>query len=355
MVDWKGLYNWSMKYTDGTKPSDFKQMSKEDMEFIQNAFESVSLNEMKEIWKILDICKTPEGDTEQEINERYELLEKMSEYIDGLENANNIVRGKRFNEIINHFFESKHKKIKIEYARIITQMSQNDSFVQKAALDLGIFNYLKDLNEEKDPELMSIYIYLLTGLLYGEEISTRKFFVEQCDGIKLLFNTLVKEIKSNKNTKRLLNIFSELTKETDEKIVKGGNDLRKYILNEIKEIKLHNKFINMLNDYQYKNDNECDIIHIIFSIISNLTELYMDNISEVFDEIKKMNKLIDSSSLSEEMKKNEKSYLINVIKEIKEKMKTINEKPKEENKENDNYVETKKIGNKDSMRIKLKK
>ena len=355
MVDWKGLYNWSMKYTDGTKPSDFKQMSKEDMEFIQNAFESVSLNEMKEIWKILDICKTPEGDTEQEINERYELLEKMSEYIDGLENANNIVRGKRFNEIINHFFESKHKKIKIEYARIITQMSQNDSFVQKAALDLGIFNYLKDLNEEKDPELMSIYIYLLTGLLYGEEISTRKFFVEQCDGIKLLFNTLVKEIKSNKNTKRLLNIFSELTKETDEKIVKGGNDLRKYILNEIKEIKLHNKFINMLNDYQYKNDNECDIIHIIFSIISNLTELYMDNISEVFDEIKKMNKLIDSSSLSEEMKKNEKSYLINVIKEIKEKMKTINEKPKEENKENDNYVETKKIGNKDSMRIKIKK
>ena len=355
MVDWKGLYNWSMKYTDGTKPSDFKQMSKEDMEFIQNAFESVSLNEMKEIWKILDICKTPEGDTEQEINERYELLEKMSEYIDGLENANNIVRGKRFNEIINHFFESKHKKIKIEYARIITQMSQNDSFVQKAALDLGIFNYLKDLNEEKDPELMSIYIYLLTGLLFGEEISTRKFFVEQCDGIKLLFNTLVKEIKSNKNTKRLLNIFSELTKETDEKIVKGGNDLRKYIFNEIKEIKLHNKFINMLNDYQYKNDNECDIIHIIFSIISNLTELYMDNISEVFDEIKKMNKLIDSSSLSEEMKKNEKSYLINVIKEIKEKMKTINEKPKEENKENDNYVETKKIGNKDSMRIKLKK
>ena len=348
MVDWKGLYNWSMKYTDGTKPSDFKQMSKEDMEFIQNAFESVSLNEMKEIWKILDICKTPEGDTEQEINERYELLEKMSEYIDGLENANNIVRGKRFNEIINHFFESKHKKIKIEYARIITQMSQNDSFVQKAALDLGIFNYLKDLNEEKDPELMSIYIYLLTGLLYGEEISTRKFFVEQCDGIKLLFNTLVKEIKSNKNTKRLLNIFSELTKETDEKIVKGGNDLRKYILNEIKEIKLHNKFINMLNDYQYKNDNECDIIHIIFSIISNLTELYMDNISEVFDEIKKMNKLIDSSSLSEEMKKNEKSYLINVNREIKEKQ-------KEENKENENYVETKKIGNKDSMRIKLKK
>ena len=354
MVDWKGLYNWSMKYTDGTKPSDFKQMSKEDMDFIQNAFESVVLNEMKEIWKILDICKTPEGDSEEEINERYDLLEKMSEYIDGLENANNIVRGKRFHEIINHFFESKHKKIKIEYARIITQMSQNESLVQKAALNLGIFNYLKDLNEEKDPELMSAYIYLLTGLLYGEEISTRKYFVQQCDGIKLLFNTLVKEINSNKNTKRLLNIYSELTKEVDEKLVKGGNDLRKYILNEIKEIKLHDKFINMLNDYSFKNDSECDIIHIIFSIISNLTELYMDNINEVFDQIKKMNKLIESSNLSEEIKKNEKSYLINVIKDIKEKIKKLNEN-KTDSQNNDNIIETKKIGNKDSMRIKIKK
>ena len=355
MVDWKGLYNWSMKYTDGTKPSDFKQMSKEDMDFIQNAFESVVLNEMKEIWKILDICKTPEGDSEQEINERYDLLEKMSEYLDGLENANNIVRGKRFHEIINHFFESKHKKIKIEYARIITQMAQNDSFVQKAALDLGIFNYLKDLNEEKDPELMNVYIYLLTGLLYGEEISIRKYFVQECDGIKLLFNTLVKEINSNKNTKRLLNIYSELTKEIDEKLVKGGNDLRKYIFNEIKEIKLHDKFIKMLNDYSYKNDSECDIVHIIFSIISNLTELYMDNINEVFDQIKKMNKLIDSSNLGEENKKNEKSYLINVIKDIKEKIKIINEN-KAGNQDNDNNViETKKIGNKDSMRIKIKK
>ena len=195
-------------------------MSKEDMEFIQNAFENVCINEMKEIWKILDICKTPEGDTEEEINDRYELLEKMSEHIDGLENANNIVRGKRFNEIISHFFETKHKKIKIEYARIITQMTQNESYVQKAALELGIFNYLKDLNEEKDPEL---------------------------------------------------------TKETDENIIKDGKELRKFIINQINEIKLHHRFINMLNEYNYNNENNCDIIHIIFSIIYNMIELFMDN------------------------------------------------------------------------------
>ena len=354
MVDWKGLYNWSMKYSDGTKPSNFSQMSKEDMDFIQNAFESVCLNEMKEIWKILDVCKTPEGDTEKEINERYEILEQMSEYIDGLENAGNIVRGKRFNEIISHFFETKHKKIKIEYARIITQMTQNDNFVQKAALELGIFNYLKDLNEEKDPELINAYIYLLTGLLYGQEISTRKYFVEECDGIKLLFNLLVREINSFKNTKRLLNIFSELTKDTDESLVKGGKELRKYIINQMNELKLQNRFIYMLKDYNYNNENNCDVIHIIFSILYNISELFVDNPSEIYDEIKRMNTLIDEANLEPEFKKNEKNFLIDIVKNIKIKIRDIKENKIDEDKVNDN-IETKKIGNKDSMRIKLLK
>ena len=353
MVDWKGLYNWSMKYTDGTKPSNFKQMSKEDMEFIQNAFESVCLNEMKEIWKILDICKTPEGDSEQEINERYELLEKMSEHIDGLENANNIVRGKRFNEIVSHFFETKHKKIKIEYARIITQMTQNESYVQKAALQLGIFNFLKDLNEEKDPELITIYIYLLTGLLYGDDITTKKYFVQECDGIKLIFNLLVRETKSYKNTKRLLNIYSELTKETDENLVKGGKELRKYIFKQIHDIKLHHKFINMLNDYDYNNQNNCDIIHIIFSIIYNLAELFIDNPAEIYDEIKKKNILIEESNLDNETKKNEKNFLIDIIKNIKSRLVQIKENPNCDEKKDEN-IEYKQIGNKESMKIKLK-
>ena len=31
MVDWQGLLNWSLQYQDGTKPSQFKQMSEEDI------------------------------------------------------------------------------------------------------------------------------------------------------------------------------------------------------------------------------------------------------------------------------------------------------------------------------------
>ena len=115
----------------------------------------------------------------------------MSEYIDDPENAGNIVRGTILNEIITHFFEAKHKKIKIEYARIIIQMTQNDGFVQNAALQFAIFNYMKYLNEEKDSALIDVYIYLF-----------RKYFVEECEGIKLLFNLLIIEkimLRAQKN------------------------------------------------------------------------------------------------------------------------------------------------------------
>jgi hypothetical protein len=232
-------------------------------------------------------------------------------------------------------------------------MTQNESYVQKAALQLGIFNFLKDLNEEKDPELITIYIYLLTGLLYGDDITTKKYFVQECDGIKLIFNLLVRETKSYKNTKRLLNIYSELTKETDENLVKGGKELRKYIFNQIHDIKLHHKFINMLNDYDYNNQNNCDIIHIIFSIIYNLADLFIDNPAEIYDEIKKMNILIEESNLDNETKKNEKNFLIDIIKNIKSRLVQIKENPNYDDKKDEN-IEYKQLGNKESMKIKLK-
>ena len=65
MVDWKDLLNWTVKlqedeknYGMTTKP-EFKPMSEEDFKFLESAFESICVNEMKEIWKILDKLNEP--------------------------------------------------------------------------------------------------------------------------------------------------------------------------------------------------------------------------------------------------------------------------------------------------------
>ena len=356
MCDWKGLLNWSLKYQDGTHPSQFKEMSKEDREFIEKAFESVTLNEMKEIWKILDTIKTPEGNSEKEISERIELLELMSNYIDGPENARNIVRGKRFNEIISHFFEAKNKKIKIEFGRIITQMTQNDGFIQKAAMNEGIFKFLEELNETNDQDLINMYIYLLTGILYGDECEVRKYFIEKLDGIILLFNLLIKQEKNYKNEKRLLNIFNDLTKINDNNAKKEMEENRQMALKKMKEIKMENKFLNLMSEFKYDNKKNIDIIHVIFDDIINILELYENNNSQIFDRIKEMNKeIMESKELNDEEKKEEKMFLIHVIKRIKERQNYLNSNSNNNNNNNENNKEIKLIGGKESMRIELKK
>ena len=37
MIDWEGLLKFSLQYTDGTKESEFKPMSKEDHDFLEGA------------------------------------------------------------------------------------------------------------------------------------------------------------------------------------------------------------------------------------------------------------------------------------------------------------------------------
>jgi hypothetical protein len=356
MCDWKGLLNWSLKYQDGTHPSQFKEMSKEDREFIEKAFESVTLNEMKEIWKILDIVKTPEGNSEKEISERVELLELMSNYIDGPENARNIIRGKRFNEIISHFFESKNKKVKIEYGRIITQMTQNDGYIQKAAMSEGIFKFLQELNDTQDQELINMYIYLLTGILFGDECEVRKYFIEKLDGIILLFNLLIKQEKIYKNEKRLLNIFNDLTKINDSNAKEGMEEVRQLAIKKMKEINMEKKFLNLILEFKYDNKKNIDIIHIIFDDIINILELYENDISQIFDRIKSMNKeIMESKELNDEEKKEEKMFLIQVIKRIKERQKFLNTNSNNNDNKDNNKMETKLIGGKESMRIELKK
>ena len=101
----------------------------------------------------------------------------------------------------------------------------------------------------------------------------------------------------------------------------------------------------MLKDYNYNNENNCDVIHIIFSILYNLSELFVENPSEIYDEIKRMNSLIDEANLSAEFKKNEKDFLIDIVKNIKIKIRDIKENKNDEDKTNDN-IEMKKIGNK---------
>lgn len=321
-MDWKGLLNWTLKYQDGTVDKNLKPMTEEDMKFIEAAFESVQVNEMKEIWKILDKLKLPETDTDDDIQNRSDMIEDLQILIDGAENARNIVRGKRFPEIVNYFFNTKNKNLKLLLASLLGSMMQNDKFIQTAAIDLGIFKILELINTCEDKDLSSKYIYILTGILYGEYEKSKTLFLEEFDGAKLIYNLLIKNSPLGVNPqyqcttfKRVLNIIKELTK-IEEKEAENFN-VRHLCLNKIKEINLHNMILEIISQLDYNSSDNVDILKILLEILVNCAVLF-ESLENVFKIIQELNsKLNECKFINKEEIVEEKKFIIQILKSIK--------------------------------------
>jgi hypothetical protein len=311
MVDWNGLLNWSVKIQEEEKakgnnptPYEFKPMSEEDAKWLEQALESVCVNEMKEIFKILDRLKEPEGD-EQDMENRLNDLEDLLVLVDGLENGRNIVRAKRFNELVQYFYSTKYKKIKLMLGNVLTSMLQNDKYVQEAAIEVGLFKQvLISLNETDDPELVDKYLYLLTGLLYGDNEKARMLFLSDYDGLKLLGGLLFKTDGNHKNFKRVLCIIKELSRKED----KGtdGYKTRFLLIEKMKEYNIHLLLLKIMGDACYTKPEDGEFREVVFDIFLNTVG--------VFDSLDLMDKIIDKMS-------NKISMMKDVEKEKEEKMK----------------------------------
>jgi hypothetical protein len=324
-MDWKGLLNWSLKYQDGTTDKKLNPMTQDDMKFIESAFESVCVNEMKEIWKILDKLKVPETDEEADIENRCELIEDLIILVDGAENGRNMVRAKRFPEMFNYFFETKNKKIKLLLGSLLGTMMQNDKYIQTEAINLGIFKILEMINTTEDKELNTKYIYILTGVLYGEIEKSKRLFLEEFDGLKLIHNLLIKNSPFDGNQgnittfKRVLNIIKELTKIEEREA--ENYKIRHLCMNKIKEINLHEMLINFLNGSNYNSSDDVDILKTILEIFTNCVRLF-DSLEPLYKIIQELNAKLNSSEfLTKEEIKEEKDFFIQLLKNLKSEFK----------------------------------
>ena len=46
MVDWNGLFKWSMEHQDGTRPTEFKMMAAEDRKWLEEAMKQYTFNDV---------------------------------------------------------------------------------------------------------------------------------------------------------------------------------------------------------------------------------------------------------------------------------------------------------------------
>lgn len=85
MVDWNGLYKWSMAYQDGTKPSEFKAMAEEDRQWLEEAMKQFTFNDVDRLQKVVAELKRDTAKDEAERMSVDDLIERLEELIDLVE------------------------------------------------------------------------------------------------------------------------------------------------------------------------------------------------------------------------------------------------------------------------------
>lgn len=165
-------------------------------------------------------------------------------------------------------------------------MMQNDKYVQDAAADLNLFKILEIINDTDDEKLRSKCVYILSGLIYGDNMKTKLIFLDNLDGLSFLYNLLIKTKDNYPVFKRALNILRDITKieDNDSEL----NQIRLKSLLKIMDLKLNELILTILNksivsfDNPEINENNSDIRLICYDLLINICKSF-DSISEIFD------------------------------------------------------------------------
>ncbi len=165
-------------------------------------------------------------------------------------------------------------------------MMQNDKYVQDAAAKLKLFDILKIINNTDDEKLLAKCVYILSGLLYGDNLNTKLIFIDDLDGLELLYNLLIKAKNNYSIFKRTLNIFRELTKieENDSEL----NQIRLKALLKIMDLKMNDLMLNILKNSLVSYDdkeifnNNSEIRTIIYDLLLNICKSF-DSLNDIFN------------------------------------------------------------------------
>lgn len=78
MVDWNGLFKWSMNHQDGTSESKFTEMSKEDRKWMEDALKQFTFNDTDRLQELCKLLPKPENTAEQ----LSEMLEEVQDLVE---------------------------------------------------------------------------------------------------------------------------------------------------------------------------------------------------------------------------------------------------------------------------------
>lgn len=214
---WLGLMKWSMKYSDGTTPSEFTEISEEKKKFLEKVMQEGVVDEterVRDILRILDgedprvvfakksddedaeaAAEQEEKATEEELDEYKEaLLDELLTRIDQIDNAMNFVKMNGLATMIALMKENDRAATRALAAEVSSVVVQNNPFCQDAAVKIGLLEVLCELaRNDKDTTCKVKALLAISCLVRHHEAAEERFLSETCNGLEVLESFLAHE------------------------------------------------------------------------------------------------------------------------------------------------------------------
>lgn len=133
---WLGILKWSLAQTDGTRPSEVKAMSDIDKKWLEDAFQSITVDETKRMRELGLLIARPEDSLED--SERIAALEELQDFVESIDNAKNLFAIGAFEAVRDCLYNSRSSAVRRSAASTLSTTVQNNPKAQEWALHGGL-------------------------------------------------------------------------------------------------------------------------------------------------------------------------------------------------------------------------
>ncbi len=214
MVDWPGLLKWTLTQSDGCKlNTDAKPMSPEEQKWLQQAIESYSIDEAKRMKEVIKELEEPEveGGSKQDEEKRLNLVEDLTDLVEGLENARDLIRMGVYSSLVSSMFKSQYAEVRKGLYFAFASCNSLNTFVQKGSTENGGFNLINSVIQEESIGNKEAAFAALSSIVRGEHFEAKRIFIN-IDGIEFLLELLKndKDYKSDKMKIKAMTLLQDL-------------------------------------------------------------------------------------------------------------------------------------------------
>jgi len=210
MVDWHGLLDWSSKYSDGTKKTtEFKPMSKEDMDWLLKAIESQGANAEAIRMKEIGVYLKRDDLGENEENGKINALDELLDLVEGPRNSQDLHIVGGLVPVINTMLHCQYESVRMKAAEVFCSVTQNNTQVQVWATENGGLDLVDAVRKEKNLKSKESAISALSCLLKAENVPGKKQFLER-GGAQLLLEILNDEGSTKRMIKKIMALVYDI-------------------------------------------------------------------------------------------------------------------------------------------------